>query len=210
MSDDYKEKLGKAFEWLSAMQKCIRRSMKDDAGYWFFALAENGFASMALNRLKVIAHEDVGLADPFAAMFAAKAVDDAQAWLKAKNGGWRLAAANAIMMLADAKKGRMADNFQGACRGRYLTNPNRAVPDWALDKHTAQGKRMGRGFEHFFTEGTKLVDPDGTEPKKDEWADEFADYSVAGVLDEKKDNAAGQGKAGQQGRANRTDDLFSF
>jgi len=29
------------------------------------------------------------------------------------------------------------------------------TPDWALDKHTRRGKAMGRGFEHFFSEGVK-------------------------------------------------------
>jgi hypothetical protein len=33
----------------------------------------------------------------------------------------------------------------------------REVPDWAYDKHTAKGKAMGRGYEHFFE--TMLVAP---------------------------------------------------
>jgi len=51
------------FERLSAMQKCIRRGMTDDAGYWFFALCEIGFTKAALTRLRIIAHEDVGTGD---------------------------------------------------------------------------------------------------------------------------------------------------
>ena len=33
----------------------------------------------------------------------------------------------------------------------------REVPDWAYDKHTAQGKRLGRGYAHFFE--TMVVAP---------------------------------------------------
>jgi hypothetical protein len=31
------------------------------------------------------------------------------------------------------------------------------MPDWALDKHTGRGRRMGRGTEHFFDEDAVLA-----------------------------------------------------
>lgn len=34
------------------------------------------------------------------------------------------------------------------------------VPDYAVDKHTARGKRMGRGLAHFLNEGSKLNNED--------------------------------------------------
>jgi hypothetical protein len=34
-----------------------------------------------------------------------------------------------------------------------------ALPDWVMDRHTAQGKRMGRGYGHFFAEATWLARP---------------------------------------------------
>ena len=37
------------------------------------------------------------------------------------------------------------------------------IPDYALDMHTMKGKAMGRGLDHFRTEGAKLVPPP-TEP----------------------------------------------
>ena len=33
------------------------------------------------------------------------------------------------------------------------------IPDWALDQHTTEGRRMGRGLDHFRSEGAKLVPP---------------------------------------------------
>ena len=33
------------------------------------------------------------------------------------------------------------------------------VPDFALDQHMVQGKRMGRGLDHFRSEGAKLIPP---------------------------------------------------
>jgi hypothetical protein len=34
--------------------------------------------------------------------------------------------------------------------------PRREIPDVALDKHTLAGRRRGRGWAHFFDEGTQL------------------------------------------------------
>jgi hypothetical protein len=45
-------------------------------------------------------------------------------------------------------------NERGAkCSGKW--------PHCALDKHTARGKRMGRGPEHFFANGIKLENTSG-------------------------------------------------
>ena len=43
----------------------------------------------------------------------------------------------------------------------------RDIPDCALDKHTARGKRMGRGAEHFFAEGIKLTNETGEDPYRE-------------------------------------------
>ncbi len=37
------------------------------------------------------------------------------------------------------------------------------IPDYANDQHTIEGKRMGRGLDHFRNEGAKLIPPP-TEP----------------------------------------------
>ena len=50
-------------------------------------------------------------------------------------------------------KSRIADNLLSVV---YNDKERLEIPDYALDKHTVRGKKMGRGWEHFFTEGTKL------------------------------------------------------
>jgi len=43
------------------------------------------------------------------------------------------------------------------------------IPDWALDQHTLRGKAMGRGLDHFRSEGAKLVlPPTADDPYEDE------------------------------------------
>jgi hypothetical protein len=38
------------------------------------------------------------------------------------------------------------------------------IPDWANDQHTLAGRKLGRGLDHFRTEGAKLV-PEPTADK---------------------------------------------
>lgn len=189
-----KQKISRAFEMLSALQKSIRRSETDEAGYWFFGLCESGFVSMAVNRLRVIAHEDIGLADAEALSLALRCCDDASAWFNGKNDAWMLAAANAIIVMCDARKSRQAVHFQAVCRYRFKQYPNNPVPDFALDKHTRRGKQMGRGYDHFFAEAARLIDPDGTEAVTDVWQAEAIQAFKSGVLDARQ--AADEGDKG--------------
>jgi replication-associated recombination protein RarA len=154
------------WEALSAMQKSIRRAKEEDAGRFFFELAESSAVHIAVNRLKVIAHEDVGLGDVSLALYALRCIDDAKYLIKVKNDGWRLAAANAIMALCRANKSREADHFQCVARGRNDKNLAE-IPDYAYDKHTRKGKSLGRGIDHFRKEAS-LLNPEHTDKYEDE------------------------------------------
>ncbi len=33
------------------------------------------------------------------------------------------------------------------------------IPDWANDQHTLAGRKLGRGLDHFRSEGAKLIPP---------------------------------------------------
>lgn len=143
------------YEAISALQKAIRRGHEEDAMYFALQLIDVAKAIM-LKRLRVIAMEDIGLADPPMVQHALSAIDLVDKWHQ-KNGGsgWRVALSNAILALARAKKSRVADNFQRYVRGYMDVNPIE-IPDYALDKHTRRGKQKGRGFQHFVDVSTKL------------------------------------------------------
>jgi len=53
-------------EAVSALQKCVRRSMVDEALWWAMEMNKSGFAAYCYRRLMVIANEDIGIADHFA------------------------------------------------------------------------------------------------------------------------------------------------
>jgi len=53
------------------------------------------------------------------------------------------------------------------------------VPDYALDKHTQRGYEKRRGWEHFITEGSKLIQPD---PRQIEARDREYQYEAEATL----------------------------
>jgi replication-associated recombination protein RarA len=163
-----------AFECLSAMQKSIRRSMEREAMEFACELihTSKAYCTMVCNRLEIISHEDIDTAaSPHIVPFVRTACEQARAWYDPeKPDESRMAIGNAIRMMCRAPKSREGDHFQAAVGGRSLLEGYcPTVPDWALDRHTAKGKRMGRGFDHFLAEGTKLVPAPET---KDAYQDE--------------------------------------
>lgn len=168
------------WEVISALQKAVRRSEEEEAMFWALELEESGFFPLMLNRLRVIAHEDIGIGDPRALLVSGRCIEDAEKFYQQKNKAWRLAIGNCILSLCRAKKSREADEFQGAIRYRRLKGWKPEIPDHALDFHTLRGRRMGRGAEQFIEEGTRLV----PEPEPGRYREEFKKM-VAVCVEEK-------------------------
>jgi replication-associated recombination protein RarA len=148
-------------EVASALQKSIRRGLERESLYWASELDLAGFPDYLWRRLRIIAAEDVGLAAPEVAVqvraLSENFADQRKHNAKSKTGtrsGERLFIVQAVMVLARAPKSRMVDHavmvvYEGE-------RPRLEVPDWALDKHTARGRKLGRGEEHFFAEGARI------------------------------------------------------
>ena len=160
------------FEVMSALQKHIRRGEEREAMHCACEMGHSSkaFHTILCNRLEIIAHEDIGLANPQAVIFTAIAVEQAKRMYDEKKAGkWRMMLGNAIRMLCRSDKSREGDHFQAAIGLRALLEgiaPE--LPDYAFDMHTTKGKKKGRGVDYFRTESTKLV----PEPEKDEYEDE--------------------------------------
>jgi replication-associated recombination protein RarA len=143
-------------EVASAFQKSIRRGLEDEALHWGVELDTSNFGEYAWKRMRIMASEDVGLAEPNlpATIFALY-----QNWLDqrkkrdVKHGPERLFLIHAILLLVRAKKSRIVDH---ALITYYGNHARRNIPDYALDKHTGAGRRLGRGVAHFFDEGIQL------------------------------------------------------
>lgn len=143
---------------VSALQKCIRRGDEEGALHWAVEMDLSGYGAWVWKRLKVMASEDVGLAEPgiVAEIGALNATwIDLRKKKDDRQQSWRLMLVHAVLLLARARKSRIVDH---ALIAHYSSDERREVPDVALDKHTREGKKRGRGFEHFWTEGTLLAD----------------------------------------------------
>ena len=137
-------------EVISALQKEIRRCKDYEAVYW--AIELEAFNPTALwNRLKIIASEDIGIANPNASLLVD--VLEKQYMAAGKNDSSRLFLVHAVLHLARSPKSRIVDNLLTVV---YNSEERLEIPDYALDKHTYRGRKMGRGLEHFFAEGAKL------------------------------------------------------
>ena len=145
-------------EVASAFQKCVRRAMIDDAIYWGVELYVSGFHEYAWKRIKIMASEDIGPANPnLPAVIQAlyQSFNDQRKKKDSKHEPERLFFVHAIILIASSPKSRIVDHALITHWSTHATD-KREIPDVALDKHTGRGRRMGRGAEHFFDEGIKL------------------------------------------------------
>ena len=146
------------FEVSSAFQKCIRRGLEEEAMYWAVELFNSNYVEYAWKRLRIMASEDVGLAQPglVAEVFALYQHHKLQAAKKEdKNQPERLFLTHAVLLLCRAPKSRLVD-WVLIAQWRLHEHVHLEIPDFAHDKHNEKGRRLGRGWKHFFEEGSYL------------------------------------------------------
>jgi replication-associated recombination protein RarA len=157
-------------ELLSALQKDIRRGNEYEAMFWAAEL--ESFNPTALwNRLRAIASEDIGLAESLAPLVIdvlEKEYFDTKNPEKPEKDAYRLFLVHAVLFLARSRKSRIVDDLLIVVYGQIQHEDKKlAIPDYALDMHTLAGKKMGRGLEHFCSEGTKLSNEPLENPYKE-------------------------------------------
>jgi replication-associated recombination protein RarA len=152
-----------AMSCISALQKCIRRGLEREAMEFAVELIHSGksFHSMVCNRLEVICHEDLDtLAAPHVFPFVVASLAASRERYSKSIGEARLIVGNCIRMMARAPKSRAGCHFGAAIGLRsMLEDFAPTIPDYALDMHTVKGKAMGRGLDHFRSDGAKLIPP---------------------------------------------------
>jgi replication-associated recombination protein RarA len=113
---------------------------------------------MLWNRLRVIACEDIGPANPMMPIL----IDVLQKnYLAEKSklaeSEYKIYLVNAVVCLCFSQKSRITDDLLNVVyTERERESKFLPIPEYALDKHTARGKAMGKGIEDFFGEGNKL------------------------------------------------------
>jgi len=158
-------------EAASALQKSIRRGEEREALYWASELDLAGFGNYVWKRLRIIASEDVGLASTETVIAVRVLYENWREEVKKTKppyeGFVRIFLVHTVCLLCRAPKSRMLDH---ALIVTYAGEREPLeVPDHALDMHTAKGRRLGRGAQHFLAEGAKLAnEADVDDPYHDE------------------------------------------
>ena len=181
------------FELLSALQKDIRRGNEYEAMFWAVEL-ESINPVMLWNRLTIIVSEDISIANQPLAIL----IDVLRKWYfdlkEKKKDAYRILLAQAILALCRSPKSRIATNLVHVVYGEIqFLNKNLEIPDYALDMHTLRGKKMKRGFGHFFEEGSKLNNEAFVDPYKKRAEEILLKYREPQVIKE-KDSVRGRVK----------------
>lgn len=130
---------------VSALQKTIRRGMEIEAGYFALELIESGYINYLMNRLVVIAHEDVG--DQKIELHAMLLRDYIFNYKKEKkktpdsNIVTRL-----ILDMCRAEKDREGDDFKVFVEEKRREGWKPKIEEYMADFHTSEGKARNPGM----------------------------------------------------------------
>ncbi|MFW5702361.1 MAG: AAA family ATPase [Candidatus Dojkabacteria bacterium] len=147
----------KADEIISLLQKAIRRGEEELAVFaaYEMLITSDELADKCWQRLRVIATEDIGLANPDVVP-QVMAAHDSYKLLHPKEDK-NLHAIFATVLLARSPKSRYIDELYNNLKQKVSEEKYRVeIPDYAIDKHTEKGEELGRGHKHFWEVAARL------------------------------------------------------
>ena len=144
---------------ISALQKEIRRGKAENAALLAYEMLITSpqLEDYLWQRLKVISVEDIGFGEPLAPVLIQSLFEMTSACDRAV-GERKLYAIHAVRYLCACNKDRSSDEMinwinHASQSGKLLPT----IPEYALDMHTAEGQKMGRGRRHFFEEASRTM-----------------------------------------------------
>lgn len=133
------------YDLLSALQKSIRGSDPDAAVFYLARLLDSGDLISPCRRLMIIASEDIGLADPNAAVVTKACVDSAfQVGLPEA----AIPLANATVMLATSPKSNSAYSALAAARDAIGKGKGRGFPPALMNMHCDGDEREEKSGQY--------------------------------------------------------------
>jgi replication-associated recombination protein RarA len=142
---------------ISALQKEIRRGNTENAALLAYEMISTSAAleDYLWHRLKVISVEDIGFGEVLAPVLIQSLFEMTSACDRA-TGERKLYAIHAVRYLCGCKKDRSSDEMINWIN--HASKPGNllpVIPEYALDMHTAEGQKKGRGRRHFFEEASR-------------------------------------------------------
>jgi replication-associated recombination protein RarA len=154
------------FEVISAIQKYIRRGMEAEAFELACEMIETskGYTTWLFNRLQVISHEDIGLANPQLLILVATCCEQADRLYKPdKTGPVKMIVGTMIRAMCRSPKSREGDHFMGIAMRHKRQGVATEIQEWTHDHHSHKGRKAGRGVDYFREVSTQLI-PGQAEP----------------------------------------------
>lgn len=171
-----------ADEVISALQKCIRRGLVENAVLlgWEMFVTSPELEEKMWARLAVISVEDVGMGNPQAPVLIETLYRMHQRVNRPEHDRF-LFAAHAIRVMAMGKKDRTTDDMVNWAKHSIAFGERLPViPDFAVDMHTRRGEEMGRDYLYFMREASK-VSPE-IENRDETWRNWILDALKSGKL----------------------------
>ena len=144
---------------ISALQKEIRRGNTENAALLAYEMmiTSPALEDYLWQRLKVISVEDIGFGEPLAPVVIQSLFEMTSACDRSV-GERKLYAVHAVRYLCLCKKDRSSDEMINWINHASKTSSLLPViPEYALDMHTAEGQKRGRGRRHFFEEASRTM-----------------------------------------------------
>ena len=136
-------------EVASALQKSIRRGLEYDSVFWAFIIHKSNFGPYLWRRLSIICSEDIGNGNPQAVLILSSLKnnwEDLHKNNKEHSLDKFLLVAHAILYLCRSQKSRETDNLVNLIDENYQHNKRLQIPEFSLDPHTNQGKKIWGRF----------------------------------------------------------------
>ena len=151
----------RADELISGLQKCLRRGLTERAlliAYEMFVTSAE-FEEHLWTRLSVISVEDVGKGNTMMPILV-DTLYRMHLRIARPLGDRYLFAAHAIRLIAESAKDRTTDDMINFAKlENQVRDKAPEIPDFALDMHTKRGSEMGRNYEHFMKEASRIENP---------------------------------------------------
>ena len=144
---------------ISALQKEIRRGNTENAALLAYEMiiTSPAMEEYLWYRLKVISVEDIGFGAVMAPVIIQSLFEMTSACDRAV-GERRLFAVHAVRYLCGCDKDRSSDEMVNWIIHAIENGTAKpTIPDYALDMHTAEGQKKGRGRRYFFEEASKII-----------------------------------------------------
>ena len=147
-----------ADEVISALQKSIRRGKERAACEFAYELyiSSPDFESKLWRRLQAISVEDIGMGNPMAPILI-NSLNQMRQNFSYNEPDRAMMFVHAIRYLCQSTKDRSSDLLKNIIITNFATGYVPAIPDYALDKHTTRGQKMGRDSIHFLEVDSKVT-----------------------------------------------------